>query len=105
MRTCPPGSPDTTAPIKLRRIALTSRQTTVLPSFPASDKRKDPRYSWFVRNYGHRCWELDAMDPNNLRNCVKREIIKLIDPTAWRRCEVVNKAERLRTILGKWGAH
>ena len=92
--------------IKLRRIALTSRQTTVLPSFPASDKRKDPRYSWFVRNYGHRCWELDAMDPNNLRNCVKREIVKLIEPAAWKRCEAVNKAEQesLRTILGKWGA-
>jgi hypothetical protein len=92
--------------ITLRRIALTAKQLAGLPSFPASDKRKDPRYKWFVANHGPRCWELDAMDPNNLRNCVKREIVKLIDPIAWRRCEVVNKAEResLRTILGKWGA-
>jgi hypothetical protein len=92
--------------LTLRRIALTVRQVGGLPSFPASDKRKDPRYKWFVANHGHRCWELDAMDPNDLRDCVEQEIRKLIEPVAWRRCEVVNKAEQdsLRTILDKWGA-
>jgi hypothetical protein len=49
--------------ITLRRIALTAKQLAGLPSFPASDKRKDPRYKWFVANHGPRCWELDAMDP------------------------------------------
>jgi hypothetical protein len=77
-----------------------------LLSFPARDKKKDPRYKWFVRNFGHRCWELDAMDPNDLRACVKREIKKLIEPVAWKRCEIVNRAEQdsLKTILEKWGA-
>jgi hypothetical protein len=75
-----------------------------LPSFPATDKRKDPRYKWFVRNYGKRCWELDAMDPNDLRVLVKREIKKLIEPLAWNRCELINKAEQqsLQTILDSW---
>jgi hypothetical protein len=92
--------------IKLRRIALTQQQVRGLPSFPATDKRKDPRYRWFVANYGDRCWELDAMDPNNLRICVERAIKKLIEPVAWRRCEVVNRAEQesLRTLLEKWGS-
>jgi hypothetical protein len=92
--------------IKLRRIALTFSQTRGLPSFPASDKRKDPRYRWFVANHGPNCWELDAMDPNDLRDCVEQEIVKLIEPIAWQRCEVVNKAEQesLRTILDNWGA-
>jgi hypothetical protein len=92
--------------VKLRRIALTGNQLVGLPSFPASDKRKDPRYQWFVRNFGHHCWELDAMDPNDLRTCVEREINKLIEPEAWERCEVVNKAEQesLRTVLDGWGA-
>jgi hypothetical protein len=91
--------------IKLRRIALTPNQLTGLPSFPASDKSKDPRYKWFVANHGSRCWELDAMDPNDLRDCVEQEIVGLIEPVAWQRCEVVNKAEQesLRTILGGWG--
>lgn len=90
--------------IKLRRIALIRGQLRGLPSFPAADKSKDPRYSWFRSNYGPRCWELDAMDPNDLRDCVKREIVRLIEPVAWRRCEAVNaaEAESLRTILAKW---
>jgi hypothetical protein len=92
--------------ITLRRIALTVGQLEGLPSFPADTKRKDPRYKWFVANYGRHCWELDAMDPNDLRDCVEREIVNLIEPVAWRRCEVVNAAEQesLRTILDGWGA-
>ncbi len=92
--------------IKLKRIALTVRQLKGLPSFSASDKKKDPRYKWFVANHGRHCWELDAMDPNDLRDCVEREIRKLIEPVAWERCEVVNAAEQdsLRSILSKWNA-
>ena len=90
--------------ITLKRIALTRQQVRGLPSFAAADKRKDPRYKWFVANHAHHCWELDAMDPNDLRDCVKREIKKLIEPVTWRRCEVVNKAEQesLRSILARW---
>jgi hypothetical protein len=92
--------------IKLTRIALTVWQLEGLPSFPATDKRKDPRYRWFVANHGRSCWELDAMDPNDLRDCVEQAILELIEPVAWQRCEVVNKAEQesLRTILERWGA-
>jgi hypothetical protein len=94
------------AHVTLRRIALTREHIRGLPSFPATDKRKDPRYKWFVRNYGKRCWELDALDPNDLRDCVEQEIKKLIEPVAWKRCEIVNRAEQdsLKTILEKWGA-
>jgi hypothetical protein len=92
--------------IKLQRIALTREHVRGLPSFSASDKAKDPRYKWFRKNYGDRCWELDAMDPNDLRACVESEIVNLIEPIAWERCEVVNKAEQasLKTILEKWRA-
>jgi hypothetical protein len=92
--------------VSVRRIALTVEQLEGLPSFPATDKRKDPRYKWFVANHGHHCWELDAMDPNDLRDCVEQAIIGLIEPVAWQRCEVVNKAEQesLKTVLEQWGA-
>jgi hypothetical protein len=75
-----------------------------LPSFSASDKRKDPRYRWFVERYGERCWEIDAMDPRDLRECTERAIKELIEPTAWARCEMVNAAEleSLQTILTNW---
>lgn len=44
--------------VKPKRIALKREQTTGLLSFPAVDKKADKRYSWFVRNYGNRCWDL-----------------------------------------------
>jgi hypothetical protein len=92
--------------ITIERIELTKSQVRDLQSFPASDKKKDTRYKWFRSNYGDRCWELDAMDPNDLRDCVKAAIEDLIEPVAWQRCEVVNKAEQesLKTILQGWKA-
>jgi hypothetical protein len=92
--------------VTLRRIALTREHVNGLPSFPATDKRKDPRYKWFCSNYGDRCWELDAMDPNDLRDCVENAITELIEPVAWERCEHINRAEQqsLKTIIAKWSA-
>ena len=65
--------------ITIRRIALTRTQTRGLPSFPATDKSKDKRYQWFCANHGNHCWELDAMDPNDLRRRVRTEIEAHID--------------------------
>jgi hypothetical protein len=91
--------------VTLKRIALTGEQAFTLQSFPAADKSKDPRYKWFTSRHGDRCWELDAMDPNDLRNCVEEPIKELIEPEAWARCEVVNRAEKesLKTVLDAWG--
>jgi hypothetical protein len=95
--------------IRLERIALTHAHVhnarSPLSSFPAADKIDDPRYAWFTRNYGNTCWELDAMDPNDLRACVERKIKSLIEPTAWALCETVYAAEldSLKSILGNWG--
>lgn len=90
--------------ITLKRIALTREQVTNLPSFPATDKHKDPRYKWFVTNHGDRCWEIDAMDPNDLRAAVEKAIVEHIEPVAWKRCEEINQAEHelLKTILDNW---
>jgi hypothetical protein len=92
--------------ITVKRIALTKAQCRSLPSFPASDKQQDTRYKWFVENYGERCWELDAMDPNRLRDLVRSHVKAcILDPEAWSRCERVNKAESesLREVLSAWG--
>jgi hypothetical protein len=92
--------------VKLRRIALTREQAEGrnLLSFPVSDKRKDPRYNWFVANYGQQCWELDAMDPNDLRNLVETEIKSLIDEEVWQRSKARSEAEQqsLELVLQQW---
>lgn len=88
----------------IKRVALTQVQLAGLTSFPASDKRKDTRYRWFVRNYGAECWELDALDPNLLRDCVRENIEAYIEPEAWERCKVTERAEQesLRTVIKNW---
>jgi len=89
--------------VQVKRIALTQAHHS-LPWFPASDKKRDTRYPWFIRNYGDRCWELDALDPNDLRALVKKAIRREIEPKAWKRCAVVEKAERdsRRHVLDSW---
>lgn len=93
--------------ISIRRIALLHEDCMTLgerPAFNVADKRKDPRAPWFRKTFGQRCWELDAMDPNDLRARVEAEINEHIEPEAWERCRVVDEAERqsLRHVLDKW---
>ena len=92
--------------VTLKRIALKREHTDGLPPFPASDKTDDPRHKWFVRNFGSHCWELDALDPNDLRALVEEAIRAEIEPIAWERCELINRAEQesLKTIIAKWAA-
>jgi hypothetical protein len=98
--------------IAVKRIALVDDGNMLngLSSFPASDKGPkngkggDPRYKWFVKNYGRKCWEIDAMDPTELRDLVEVEIKLCIEPGEWGRCEKINRAEQasLRTVLDEW---
>ena len=90
--------------VRLVRVALLDDDLRGLPSFAAADKRKDPRFNWFSQKFGDRCWELDAMDPNELRIRIEGEITAQIEPDAWRRCEITERAEHesLRTVLSGW---
>jgi hypothetical protein len=78
----------------LKRIALTAEQTRSLRSFKADTKNKDPRYKWFKKNYGDDCWELDAMDPRQLRDLVRAEIQALIDPVLWAEQEALQERDK-----------
>jgi hypothetical protein len=83
------------ANVDLRRIALTDKDVASgnLPSFPVDTKAKDPRYRWFVENYGRQCWELDALPPPVLRRRVRNAILALIDTETWNHCAMVERAE------------
>lgn len=84
------------ARISIERIALTAADIgdPALPSFPASDKRGDSRYPWFVTRYGTRCWELDALSPAILRARVEEAIRARLDLQAWERYVEAEQVER-----------
>jgi hypothetical protein len=93
--------------ISAERIALLRADCTLLgrkPAFNVKEKSKDPRAPWFRKTYGQLCWELDAMDPNDLRSRVEEEINLHIEPEAWKRCRVVFEAERqsMSDFLDTW---
>ncbi|MGH7928598.1 MAG: hypothetical protein ACREQV_12470 [Candidatus Binatia bacterium] len=77
-----------------------------LPGFRAEEKQKDPRYRWFVDRYGAGAWELDAMDPNDLRSRVASEIEQYRDAEEWARHKLVEEAQRetVKTIAARMAA-
>lgn len=94
------------ANVEVIRVALTDSHVKQggLPSFEADTKARDPRYQWFVKRYGRTCWELDAMDPPQLRDEVEEHILGLMDVEYWARCKKVEQVEResLVEIMGRW---
>lgn len=76
-----------------QRIAVLEKDTHDLPSFDATTKRGDVRYSWYASRYGTRCWELDAVDPNDLRDRVRQQIETRLDLPLWEHAKAVEAAE------------
>jgi hypothetical protein len=90
--------------VTVERLAIKSADLDSLLTFPASDKKKDMRHAWFVREYGDHCCELDALDPNDLRQMVEDAIDGEIDQDSWVRCVTVEKAEKesLVGVMREW---
>jgi hypothetical protein len=97
------------ARLDVRRIALSAADIadSDLPSFaaatkgPKADGRKgDPRHDWFVHHHGQRCWELDAMNPNVLRDRVRAAIQAEIDQPIWDRYTAAEEIEKASIVKG-----
>ncbi len=90
-----------------RRIALVQDDLAALPSFPTATKATDARVRWYR---GHttadprKCWELDAMDPNDLRARVRDAIVEQIDTDAWNHAIQIERTEveSMRQFHAAW---
>jgi len=78
---------------RFERIAVLKTDTLHLPSFDASTKSSDMRYQWFVEHFGTKCWELDAIDPNDLRQRVRDQIETRLDLLAWEHAKRIEAVE------------
>lgn len=81
--------------IDLIRVALTTDDCVGLPSFPAVKVRGRP-YDWYVERYGKRCWEVDALPPPVLRDCVENAIRSRMNMRAWNRALKRERSEQRR---------
>ena len=77
-----------------------------LPWFPVGDKINDSRYQWFLKRFGQRCWEVDALPPPVLRARLDSAIAAVLDIDAWQHAIDIEKAETdsMKNILGNWKA-
>jgi hypothetical protein len=80
---------------EIHRTALTLDDVSDggLPSFGVETKQGDKRYRWFSDNFGHRCWELDALPSNILRDRVEKQIRALIDEDNWKHMLAIEAEE------------
>ena len=96
--------------IEMQRIALCEADLPTLERFDLDDKLKDPRSQWYYKTSAHRhgpyCWELDALDPRELRSRVESSISAEIDWDAWDRDGRAEAAEQesLRIVLAGWNS-
>lgn len=91
----------------ITRVALDESDVadnTELPFFAAQTKQGDSRYAWFIKKYGPRCWELDALPPPVLRERIEAKILSLIDEDAWGHLIGIEAAEResMKGVLETW---
>lgn len=78
---------------QFKRIAVLDDDTLNLPSFDAATKSGDVRHDWYVSRYGNQCWELDAIDPVDLRQRVREQIETRLNLPSWEHAKQVEMAE------------
>jgi len=83
--------------VEVDRIALTMEQIRELNPPPNPAKLTDSRCASYVRKYGDKSWELDALNPEYIVELVEREASYLIDEDSWN--DVLDKEEEHRKEL------
>jgi hypothetical protein len=69
--------------VTVKRIALTIEQIREYDLQPNPVKRADPRAEKYRRQFGDKCWELDAMEPKDLQRTVEEALNQHIDKKSW----------------------
>jgi hypothetical protein len=94
------------AEVDFQVVALTMDQIRRhdLPSIDA--KPKDPRHKQYVKKHGSKCWELDALDPRQLRQILRDAIEPLIDTDTWDEAKDAerNAKREFEGAVRKWAA-
>lgn len=65
------------ADVFVKRVALTMEQIETFCPPPNPTKLSDARASSYIREYGHECWELDALEPKVITSLIRNEVTAL----------------------------
>ena len=82
--------------ISWKRLAVTHDQfrRRELLGFPVKDTVSGQRRQRYIRSFGNRCVEVDALEPNEVRALVKAAIGGHIDEVEWRALQETERLEK-----------
>lgn len=79
--------------VEIKRIALTMEQIKERRPPPNPAKITDSRAAGYIKKFGNKSWELDALDPTYLIKLIQDETETLLDADLWKAaCEKEKKA-------------
>jgi len=90
--------------LEFHRLALNMDQIEQYGPPPNPTKLTDSRATGYIRDYGHECWELDALEPSVISDLIERNVLLYRDETPYlavKRREGEEK-DRLREIARYW---
>lgn len=89
---------------EVNRIALTMEQIEEHQPPPNPAKVTDSRAKAYIKRFGHKSWELDALQPTTLAGLIEGAVLAIRDEAVWRE-DVARKAEvkgHLKGIAARW---
>ncbi|RLI41371.1 hypothetical protein DRO59_07115 [Candidatus Bathyarchaeota archaeon] len=89
--------------VRIVRCALNYDQVERFNLAPNPTKKADPRRKWYVKKFGDRCWELDAIPPTELQRIIEQSITRFVDAEKWKATveEIEKEKEALKQQLSK----
>lgn len=80
--------------VKVKRLGLNIDQVKKYNPPPNPTKDTDSRSRGYVKKYGKKCWELDALEPKIINALVEKNIKSLIDDKLWKKTDRRENAEK-----------
>jgi hypothetical protein len=90
--------------IEVRRIALNMKQVRRYRPPPNFAKETDTRFADYAREFGEKCWELDALSPVVIANLIRTELDSMIDVKLWEQSMASEQrgSDLLGKVAGNW---
>ena len=81
------------------RVALNMPQIDQYKPPPNPAKLTDSRCDGYIRRFGSKCWELDALEPNVLASLVENAVLRFRDDDLWE--AAIARERRARQVLSE----
>lgn len=90
--------------VEVKRIALTMTQIKKFKPPPNPAKITDSRATGYIKKYGNKSWELDALEPSYITKLIGSSVAPYVDKTLWkwREDETEDGKNLLRKLAKNW---